>query len=500
MLNSSTKQQLARREWDQVIVANRAPTNFIWQEGLWQPQQATNALSLMLEPLVRRPNVSWYCCVSEPPGASGARDELFATAQNQSDMNLQIIPVPLPAPVYDAYYGQVCNEILWMLQHGLIGPGGYEFLDAEHYRAWEEGYEFVNRQLATSISESVNSTEAFIIYDYHLYLLPSLLRQTFPRTPILHFTHIPFPQVPALKLLPSKWRQSILLGLLGANIVGFQTEADVQGFIACCKELLKTQVDLDTKTVQAPDGRWVRVRAYPASVNPYELRQTMLSGKVVEARKRLSSYFVNQTIVRVDRLDPSKNQLIGFLAFAHLLEHRPDLRGRVRFLAFLVPSRSDLRIYQAYWNLLHQTVEQINDRFTEECSQPPIEIFYMNDREQALVAMEHCDVLLANSRSDGMNLVAKEWAIVSQQPGALVLSEMAGVATEATDAALFVSPLDIVGTSEVLAMALSISTDERKRRLENFQRKIESWTAADWLQSKLAELGFAAKDIVFDHD
>ncbi len=494
------KQQLAQSTWNQVIVANRAPTNFVWQEGSWHPQQATNALSLMLEPLVRRPDVAWYCFVSEPTEAIEARDTLFSTARNQINAGLQIIPVLLPATNYQAYYDQTCNEILWMLQHGLVGPGGYEFLDAEHYRSWEEGYEFANRRLAAVITESVASTRAFFIYDYHLYLLPALLRTSFPDTPILHFTHIPFPHPAALKLLPFRWRRSILLGMLGANVVGFQTEIDVRNFIACCEEVLGTHVDLDTRAVQAPDGRRVRVRVYPASVNPHELRQTLLLDKVIEARERLSHYFVGQTIVRVDRLDPSKNQLIGFLAFSHLLEQHPNLRGRVRFLAFLVPSRSNLGIYQAYRNVLYQVMEQINKRFTETGGQPPIEIFYVNDREQALVAMERCDVLLVNSLADGMNLVAKEWAIVSQRPGALVLSETVGVANEAASAALLVSPLDVVGTSEALAMALGMSTNERESRLEYFRKQIERWTAADWLQSQLTELGFTAKDFVLDHD
>ncbi len=500
MSSSPPRLQLTRNAWSQVIVANRAPTNFIWQEGQWYPQQATNALSLMLEPLVRRPDVAWYCCVSEPPDAGKARDRFFAAIRNQVNADLQIIPVLLPAAVYHAYYDQICNEILWMLQHGLVGPGGYEFLDAEHHMSWEKGYQPANRHMAQAIVEAVASAGAFFIYDYHLYLLPALLRQSFPKTPILHFTHIPFPQATALKLLPFKWRQGILLGLLGSNVVGFQTETDVRNFIACCEEVLGTQVDLDTMAVQASDGRWVSVRAYPASVSPYELRQTMLSDKAIEARKRLSRYFVNQTIVRVDRLDPSKSQLIGFLAFAHLLEQHPNLCGRVRFLAFLVPSRSDLQVYQAYRKLLYQIVEQINNRFIEKCGQPPIEIFYVNDREQALVAMERCDVMLVNSHADGMNLVAKEWAIVSQRPGALVLSETTGVANEALDAALFVSPLDVVGTSEALAIALKMSARERSVRLEYFRKRIESWTAADWLQAQFVGCGLGAKDIVLDRD
>jgi trehalose 6-phosphate synthase len=481
--------RLERRAWQQVIVANRAPTNFIWQDGAWQTQQATNALSLMLGPLVQRSDVCWYCCAAEPAEATNAREALLAAGHNQASAGVQIIPVPVPAAVYAAYYDQICNETLWMVQHGIIGSQGYELLDAEHSQAWAKGYEPANRQLALAISESVASAGAFLIHDYHLYLLPALLRRLFPEAPILHYTHIPFPPASAWKLLPAQWRQSVFQGLLGANIIGLQTQTDARNCMASCEELVPAHVDWAKREIEAPDGRRVRVRVYPASVTPHELRQTMVSDHVCEARKRLAGLFTGQTIVRVDRLDPSKNQVIGFLAFAHLLERRPDFRGRVRFLAFLVPSRGHLHIYQKYHDTIYRTVEQINNRFCDDCEQPPIEILYTNNREQALVAMEQCDVLLVNSRADGMNLVAKEWAIVSQRPGVLVLSELAGVAQEAVGAALLVSPLDVIGTSRMLELALDMSPETRGSYLERFRARIRHWTAAHWLQAQFADLG-----------
>jgi trehalose 6-phosphate synthase len=167
---------------------------------------------------------------------------------------------------------------------------------------------------------------------------------------------------------------------------------------------------------------------------------------------------------------------------------RPDLCGRVRFLAFLVPSRTDLSVYRAYRDAVYRTIEDVNSRFGEACGGPPIRVFYTNDREQALAAMERCNVMLVNSLQDGMNLVAKEWAVVAETPGVLVVSETAGVAADATDCALLISPLDVEGTARALADALDMPGAERRARHTQFLGRVMQWSARDWLNAQLADL------------
>ena len=475
-----------------VVVANRGPNDFVWEQGDWVVRTASGGLVSMLTPLARQPNVAWFCCVSEPPHAQQARAGLFTTAADQTDPDLNIIPVPVPADIYHAYYGQISNEVLWMLQHHVIGPDGYAHVDHRRHRAWENGYLEANRRLARAVATSCPAAQGFLVQDYHLYPLPALLRRSFPKTPILHFTHIPFPDVSMLRFLPRMWRQTILRGLLGADFVGLQTRGDVRAFLACCAELLGASVDHDAATVMADDGRRVAVRAYPASVDPEALEQTMGSPAVAEARRRLAPAMEKRTIIRVDRLDPSKNQRLGFQAFGRLLETRPDLRGRVRFLAFLVPSRTDLGVYRAYRDSVYRTIAEINDRFDADCGGPPIQVFYTNDRDQALAAMEWCDVLLINSLEDGMNLVAKEWAVISERPGVMIVSETVGVAEEAASSALLISPLDLEGTAQAMADALDMPPAERAARLARFRARIMRWTAQDWLSSQLADLGLGS--------
>jgi trehalose 6-phosphate synthase len=475
-----------------VIVANRGPNDFAWQDGRWVVRPAAGGLVSMLEPLARRPNVRWFCCVSEPPDAQEAREGLYTTAADEADPDLHVVPIPLPARLYQAYYGQISNEVLWMLQHGLVGADGLAAIDARRHRAWEEGYQEANRRLANTLAGATPAPDAFLVQDYHLYPLPALLRRRFPRTPILHFTHIPFPDPPALKLLPEAWRRAILAGLLGADVVGLQTPGDVRAFLAGCADILGAAVEERAGLVRAADGRTVRVRAYPASVDPAALAQVTLTPAVAAARARLAAPAGARTIIRVDRLDPSKGQIEGFRAFERLLELRPDLRGRLRFLAFLVPSRTDLAIYRAHRDAVYAQVERVNARFTPDDGQPPIEVYYTNDREQALAAMIDCDALLVNSRRDGMNLVAKEWAIVSRRPGALIVSETAGAADAMAGGALPVAPLDVEGTARALARALDLPAAARAARLAVMRESVLRWTADDWLGEQLAALGLDA--------
>jgi trehalose 6-phosphate synthase len=489
---------------DLIIVSNRGPNDFVWKDDRWVVRSACGGLVSMIDPLARQPHVTWFCCVSEPPPTDESRAELFTTAADQTDPEHNIVPVPLPLEIYKAYYGAISNEVLWMLQHHLVGQFGYSSLDAERHRAWTEGYLEANHRVAQAIRESGIKPRAFLIQDYHLYPLPALLREMFPDVPSLHFTHIPFPDSATLKLIPQSWRDTILHGLLGADVVGMQTDWDARPFLGCCEELLGATVDYKKGTVMARDGRIVKVRAFPASADPAAITQSIQSPEVAAARERLAPWSGKrslsrpeerrQTIIRVDRLDPSKNQIIGFRAFGRLLELRPDLRCHLRFLAFLIPSRTDLKVYRNYRDAVYAAIDEVNQRFSEACGGEPIQVYYTNDREQALAAMELCDVLLVNSREDGMNLVVKEWAVVSQRPGVAIISETAGVAATTGDNALLVSPLDIEGTARAMERALDMPDEERGRRLAKLRESVLSWNASDWLSAQLEELGVA------DHD
>jgi trehalose 6-phosphate synthase len=194
-----------------------------------------------------------------------------------------------------------------------------------------------------------------------------------------------------------------------------------------------------------------------------------------------------RVIVRVDRLEPSKNILRGFMAYETLLQRNPRMRGRISFLAFLVPSRTGLREYGDYGRKVQNAVDRINARFGQS-GWRPVQLFYENDYAQAMAGLSIADVILVNPLIDGMNLVAKEAVIVSERNAVLVLSETAGAFDQMADGALAVAPADVVGTADALATALAMPVEERRRRLAQLRRGVEREDITWWLRRQLEDL------------
>jgi trehalose 6-phosphate synthase len=192
-------------------------------------------------------------------------------------------------------------------------------------------------------------------------------------------------------------------------------------------------------------------------------------------------------IVRVDRLEPSKNILRGFLAFETLLSRAPRLRGRVTMLAFLVPSRTSLREYGDYGRKVQAAVDRINARFGR-ADWRPVRLFYENDYAQALAGLSIADVILVNPLVDGMNLVAKEAAVVSDRDAAIVLSETAGAYDQMADGVLTVAPADVIGTAQALRDGLEMPRRERAARLATLRDGVEREDITWWLRTQLEDL------------
>jgi trehalose 6-phosphate synthase len=188
----------------------------------------------------------------------------------------------------------------------------------------------------------------------------------------------------------------------------------------------------------------------------------------------------------VDRAEPSKNIIRGFKAFDKLLERYPEFRGKVRFIAFLVPTRSHLRLYQRYMQEINQLVETINSKYATE-DWYPIDFFYENNYLQAIAGMRHYDVMLVNAVIDGMNLVAKEGPTVNNHDGVLILSETVGACEQLGENVLTVSPADIEGTTQAFYAALTMSPEERKERAVALKKSISDADITNWLLNLLKD-------------
>jgi len=281
--------------------------------------------------------------------------------------------------------------------------------------------------------------------------------------------------------------QAIYYGLLGNDLIGFQTKRDALNFLEGVSTLLH-DVDIDRETQCIIwQGHQTMVRDYPISISVEEERRLVQSAAGKRALKHIRHLFNQQTIMRVDRIEPTKNIVQGFQAYRYLLEKHPELHEKVTFLAFLIPSRQSLAIYQHYQDQVLSTVKEINQEYGHS-EWTPIHVFVQNDRTQALAALQWYDVLLVNSLFDGMNLVAKEGPIVNQKDGVLVLSRTSGAFQQLEHASLPISPADTVETAEALYKALTMSPQERRLLATEARKEIETNNLKTWIIQQIQDI------------
>jgi trehalose 6-phosphate synthase len=391
-------------------------------------------------------------------------------------------------------YERFSNPVLWLLQHDLWDALRRTDLPELIARGWWLGYRPSNTAFAQTIAAEVRADPRLLVqvHDYHLYLVPRLVRQAVPWVRLEHFTHIPWPKPEAWLRLPAAIRRDICEGLLGADLLGFQTPDSVVHFLRCCAEFVpNARIDHSSATVGL-DGRVTRIREYPISVDPAGLARQAGAPETLVYKARLRGRCGERTIVRVDRLDPSKNVALGFRAFRLLLESRPDLIGRVRMLAFLVPSRTTLDEYRHYAGEVWREVDALNTRFGRD-GWRPVDVFHEDNRRQALAGMALADVVLVNPVADGMNLVAKEAMLVGEQDPVLVLSQACGAHAQLGAAALSVPPRDVEATAVALERALNMPLAERRCRAAALRALIRAEDLSWWLGRQLHDL-LAAHD------
>jgi trehalose 6-phosphate synthase len=301
------------------------------------------------------------------------------------------------------------------------------------------------------------------------------------------FVHIPWPEPVQWQALPDAMVRDICDGLLANDTVAFQTDEDVENFLATCRAYLGHRAQVWERRGEVEyRGQSTTAWSNPISVDVADL-EGLRSAAVEDYSADLNISPDEKVIVRVDRLDPSKNVFRGFQAYWRLLERNPKLHGRVRFLAFLVPSRESICEYSEYARETLELVDLLNARFGTPDWQP-LTVFHEQNRMQAFAGLARYDVLLVNSVADGMNLVCKEGAIINQRDGAIVLSETAGAHEQLRNGVLSVEPLDVEGTALALERALGLTAGERAAMADEVKRAIRSHQLHDWLRLLLRDL------------
>jgi trehalose 6-phosphate synthase len=305
------------------------------------------------------------------------------------------------------------------------------------------------------------------------------------------FVHSPWPAAGAWRRLPDMIVRRICASLLANDSIVFQTESSVTNFLATCRAYVPHAKVMERQGEVDYLGQTTFVWSNPVSLDSREIETLRSSSTVESYREAFAAPEGVKTIVRVDRLDPSKNVADGYEAFDLLLQRNPRLHGKVRFLSFLVPSRDGVPEYAAYKRRVFDLVDAVNRKYgTREWT--PITVFHEHNRLQALAALTLYDVLLVNSVADGLNLVSKEGPLLNERDGVLALSTTAGSYEELVAGALPVNPYDIIDTADALERALNMGAKERAQRQAALREAISRHQTSDWLKQQLRDLDISS--------
>jgi trehalose 6-phosphate synthase len=475
-----------------IIAANRGPVTLHQNEdGETVYQRAGGGLVTALLGLASHVDATWVAAASSDLDRE-TKSVQIPIGEEGNQIRLEFLTPE--QDVYDGYYNVIANPLLWFLQHSMWDFILSPTIDASTWEAWNRGYVQMNSLFAERIAQQVREyarPTVVMFQDYHLYLAPTFLRMLLPpgmRTTLMHFIHIPWPGTEDWGFLPPPIRESILKGLCSVDLLGFQTRADGLNFLRTVESYLpRARVSYHNGRVKFKN-HYTHVRDFPISIDVDALRELASSADVAMLRGQLMEYTAGgQLIVRVDRSEPSKNIVRGFQAFDALLDKYPEHRGKVKFLAMIVPSRMAVSEYQDYLDELMAAAGRINAKYGSS-DWEPVRVMIGENYPRAVAALQLYDVLMVNSIADGMNLVAKEGPIVNQCDGVLVLSERTGAAQQLGPGAIVISPCDIYDTSEGLHQALTMPERERRRRALRLREGIEREDIQTWLCWQLQEL------------
>ena len=398
---------------------------------------------------------------------------------------------------FQQYYSVISNSILWPLQHYLYDVLHRPVIDESVHEAWNKGYRNVNRLFADEIVREIRSTDKkplIFLQDYHLYLCALYIRRKEPGVLIHHFTHSPWVQPDYFRLLPHGMRRELMQGMLANDVLGFHTPHYVNNFLQCCREGEAVRVAVDPKRRVVRHGsRDTYVRHYPISIDHEVLERTAGRPDVAEHQARLRALAGGRKLlVRVDRVEPSKNILRGLQSYEHFLRRFPKWRERVVFANLLYPSRLDLKAYRDLQRDIQKSAQAINREFGT-LDWEPVHLEIEDDYARSVAALLEFDALLVNPVIDGMNLVSKEGAVLNRRDGIVILSVNAGAYQEMRGTVVPVNPLDIAETAEAIRRALETGERKRKAMAKTAREVVQANTSFKWFLQQMRALRRAEK-------
>jgi trehalose 6-phosphate synthase len=458
---------MARRSL--VVVANRLPVDeTLLPDGTTAWSRSPGGLVSALRPVLRDGHGTWI-------GWAGGID---STPYVPDDDGVRMRAVPLSEMDYEEYYEGYSNSTLWPLYHDAVETPAF-------HRRWWEAYQRVNHRFAHVAADYAERGSMVWVQDYHLQLVPAMLRELRPDLRIGFFMHIPFPPAELFMQLPR--RSELMWGMLGADLVGFQTQYSAENFLRLAARLLGVEVDGSLTHV---DGRPVQAKGFPISIDVAEMEQLGRDPEVISRAAALRADLGDpaKVILGVDRLDYTKGIEHRIKAFRELL-----MDGQIKvedtvMVQVAVPSRERVKNYKVLRDRVEREVGRINGEFGR-VGVPAVH--YLNqsfDRAEVAALYHAADVMAVTPLRDGMNLVAKEYiAARVDNGGALVLSEFAGAAAELPEAYL-VNPHDLDGLKDTLIRAVNAPPPENRARMRAMRRHVRANDVRSWSRSYLKAL------------
>jgi trehalose 6-phosphate synthase len=485
-----------------LVASNRGPLAFtLAPDGSLSARRGAGGLVSGLMPglssLADRSEVVWICAALSDADRAAARQDPDGTRfgidgeapAGHPAGRTAVRALDIPPDVFQGAYNKVANATLWFVHHLLFDTPSQPAFGPGFRRDWQS-YVAYNQAFATALAAGASTALAtrVLVQDYHLALVPRMLREAVPGIRIAHFSHTPWAPPDYYRILPDDVARAVLDGMLGANHAGFLAQRWADAFMDCCETLLGAQVDRSAGRI-IHRGHVTGVAVHPLGVDAPALRERAhaddVEGNVATLAQAAGD---RKLIVRVDRTELSKNILRGLAAYRELLATRPEWHGQVVHVVFAYPSRSSVPGYREYTEQVQRAAREITEEFGTADWNPLI-LEVRDDYPRSLAACRLADVLVVNPIRDGMNLVAEEGPVLSDRGCALILSREAGAASVLGSDALLVNPYDVSATAAAMHQALLMPEDERRRRCAALASAAARRAPSQWLASQLDALG-----------
>lgn len=464
-----------------IIVSNRAPVKIFRENGTLGYRAAAGGLATGLRSYIEHQKAAesseeilW---IGWPGGEVEEQERPKTTVELRSRFGVE--PVYVSDEMMDRFYLGFCNNTIWPLFHYFPSLVKYDVINWQDYFA-------VNRIFANAVVAHYKPGDRIWVHDYHLMLLPAMLRGRLPDAEIGFFLHIPFPSHEVFRLLPLQWRQRILDGLMGADLIGFHTPEYTSHFLESADHVLPIT---QKEAVIRYQNRELRAAAFPMGIEFSRFHEAALLPEVERESMLLQQHVgESKVILSVDRQDYTKGILNRLDGYEYFLEHHPEWRGKTIMMMVVVPSRIGVEDYQAVKGRIDKAVGKINGEFSR-LGWAPIVYQYRELEFEELMALYTCsNVALVTPLRDGMNLIAKEYVAARRDlTGVLILSEMAGAVDELQDS-IIVNPNFKEQIGEALAAGLEMPLEEQRRRMTVMQALVKDYDVIRWAADFLSSL------------